>query len=157
VVVDFELISAPGHLVRRLAQIHTAVFTEEVADPRLTSPQFAVLDVLANQGSVDQITLGRAAGIDRSTTADLVNRLVERGLVERRRSRADARRNLVRLSPAGRELHDRLLPDVVRVGERLLASLTSEERDTLVALMQRLVFAHQAEEEVNGSTDAAAG
>lgn len=156
-MVEFELISAPGHLIRRLAQIHTAVFTEEVGDPRLTSPQFAVLDVLANQGSVDQITLGRAAGIDRSTTADLVNRLVERGLLERRRSRTDARRNLVRLTPAGRELHDRLLPDVVRVGERLLEPLGEEERRVLVLLMQRLVLAHQTDEEVNRSRDAAAG
>jgi DNA-binding MarR family transcriptional regulator len=156
-VVEFELIRAPGHLVRRLAQIHTAIFAEEGGDARLTSPQFAVLDVLANQGSVDQITLGRAAGIDRSTTADLVNRLVERGLVERRRSRADARRNLVRLSPAGRELHDRLLPAVVRVGERLLAPLTPDERRSLVLLMQRLVLGHQADEEVSPSAGAVAG
>ncbi len=157
VVVEFELMSAPGHLLRRLAQIQTAVFAEEVGDPRLTSPQFAVLDVLANQGSVDQITLGRAAGIDRSTTADLVNRLVERGLVERRRSRADARRNLVRLSPAGRELHQRLLPDVARVGERLLAPLAEDDRRVLIVLMQRLILGHQANEDVTGSNDAATG
>jgi DNA-binding MarR family transcriptional regulator len=155
--VEFKLISAPGHLVRRLAQIHTAVFSEEIGDARLTSPQFAVLDVLANQGSVDQITLGRAAGIDRSTTADLVNRLVERGLVERRRSRADARRNLVRLSSSGRELHQRLLPDVVRVGERLLAPLAEDERRVLVLLMQRLVLGHQTDDDLSPNGDAPAG
>jgi DNA-binding MarR family transcriptional regulator len=156
-VAEFELVSAPGHLIRRLAQIHSAVFTEEVGDPRLTSPQFAVLNVLANEANVDQITLGRAAGIDRSTTADLVNRLVERGLVERRRSRADARRNLVRLSPAGRELHQRLLPDVARVGRRLLAPLAEHERRDLVLLMQRLVVAHQPGEDVKPNDHAAAG
>jgi DNA-binding MarR family transcriptional regulator len=156
-VVDFELMNAPGHLVRRLAQIQTAVFAEEIGDSRLTSPQFAVLDVLANQGSVDQMTLGRAAGIDRSTTADLVNRLVERGLVERRRSRADARRNLVRLSSPGRELHDRLLPKVARVGERLLAPLAEEDRRTLIALMQRLILGHQASEEFGGSSGGSGG
>src|SRR6266540_2965104 len=116
-MVEFELISAPGHLVRRLAQIQTAVFADEVGDARLTSPQFAVLDVLANQGSIDQITLGRAAGIDRSTTADLVNRLVE----------------------------------------RLLAPLASDERRTLIALMQRLVLGHQADEDVSQNADAEAG
>jgi DNA-binding MarR family transcriptional regulator len=157
ILVEFKLISAPGHLVRRLAQIHTAVFTEEVGDSRLTSPQFAVLDVLANQGSIDQITLGRAAGIDRSTTADLVNRLVERGLVERRRSRADARRNLVRLTSSGRELHQQLLPNVVRVGERLLAPLAEDERRDLVLLMQRLVLGHQTEEDVSANGDASTG
>ncbi|HZD02552.1 MAG TPA: MarR family transcriptional regulator [Actinomycetes bacterium] len=156
-MAKFELVSAPGHLIRRLAQIHTAVFAEEVGDPRLTSPQFAVLDVLANEGGVDQITLCRVAGIDRSTTAELVNRLVERGLVERRRSRADARRNLVRLSLAGRELHRQLLPDVARVGERLLAPLADHERHDLVRLMQRLVLSHHADEEVNQSGDVAAG
>jgi DNA-binding MarR family transcriptional regulator len=156
-VVEFELMSAPGHLVRRLAQLQTAVFTEEVGDSRLTSPQFAVLHVLAGQGSIDQITLGRAAGIDRSTTADLVNRLVERGLVERRRSRADARRNLVRLSQAGRELHHRLLPNVVRVGERLLAPLDEDDRRTLIVLMQRLILGHQASEEVSAPSDLVTG
>jgi len=156
-VAEFELISAPGHLIRRLAQIHTAVFAEEVGDPRLTSPQFAVLHVLADEGNVDQITLGRVAGIDRSTIADLVNRLVGRGRVERRRSRAAARRNLVRLSPAGRELHRRLLPDVMRVGERLLAPLSEDERHHLVLLMQRLVVAHQADEEVSSADDGGSG
>jgi DNA-binding MarR family transcriptional regulator len=155
--VEFELLSAPGHLIRRLAQIQTAVFAEEVGDSRLTSAQFAVLDVLSHQGSIDQITLGRAAGIDRSTTADLINRLVDRGLVERRRSRADARRNLVRLSHRGRELHQRLLPDVVRVGERLLAPLDQDDRHAFLVLMQRLIVAHQAAEEVSRSDDAATG
>jgi DNA-binding MarR family transcriptional regulator len=155
--VEFELLSAPGHLIRRLAQIQTAVFAEEVGDSRLTSAQFAVLDVLSHQGSIDQITLGRAAGIDRSTTADLINRLVDRGLVERRRSRADARRNLVRLSQRGRELHQRLLPDVVRVGERLLAPLDQDDRHAFLVLMQRLIVAHQAAEEVSRSDDAATG
>jgi DNA-binding MarR family transcriptional regulator len=155
--MEFELLNAPGHLIRRLAQIQTSVFAEEVGDSRLTSPQFAVLDVLSHQGSIDQITLGRAAGIDRSTTADLVNRLVDRGLVERMRSRADARRNLVRLSPRGRELHQRLLPAVVRVGERLLAPLSEEDGRVLVVLMQRLILAHQATEDVSRSDDVATG
>jgi DNA-binding MarR family transcriptional regulator len=140
---DFELTEAPGHLIRRLAQLHTAVFASEVGD-ELTSPQFAVLHVLATKGTIDQVTLGSEAGVDRTTTADLVQRLARRGLVTRQRSRLDARRNEVRLTAGGTALHRRLLPSVERVGERLLEPLSARERDQLIRLMQHLVFSLDA-------------
>jgi DNA-binding MarR family transcriptional regulator len=140
---DFELAAAPGHLIRRLAQLHNAVFAAEVGDT-LTSPQFAVLHVVATKKVVDQVTVGQEAGVDRTTTADLVRRLEQRGLVARGRSRSDGRRNEVRLTDAGTDLHRRLLPKVTGIATVLLEPLTPRERQQLVRLMQRLVFARDA-------------
>ena len=141
-MVTFALKEAPGHLLRRAQQLHTAVFAEVVSEPNLTTPQFAVLTALRNQPNIDQVRLSQHLAIDRSTIADVVNRLEERGLIRRKRDTKDARRNLLVLTPAGRALHDRTAPQVVDVGQRLLAPLSEKDRKTLMTLLSRVIAAH---------------
>src|SRR5690606_10792970 len=74
----------PGHLLRRAQQLHTALFAAEF-DRQLTGPQFAVLQVLATRPGISQRALSDLAALDKSTAADLVQRLVQRGLVIRSR------------------------------------------------------------------------
>lgn len=141
-MVNFALKEAPGHLIRRAQQLHAAVFAEVVSESNLTTPQFAVLTALRNQPNIDQVRLSQRLAIDRSTIADVVNRLEERGLIRRKRDTKDARRNLLVLTPSGRALHDRTAPEVVEVGQLLLAPLTERERKTLMTLLARIIAAH---------------
>lgn len=150
-VVGFELREAPGHLLRRAQQLHTAVFAEVVSEAYLTSPQFAVLAALRNTSEIDQVQLSQRLAIDRSTIADVANRLEERGLIRRERDLKDARRNLLSLTPAGIELHDRTAPEVAEVGRRLVAPLTEEDRKTLMRCLTAIISAHDAS--FDGSTN----
>ena len=56
----------------------------------------------ANDGK-SQTELVKITGIDRSTLADLVARLMAQGYVQRRRTKEDARTNSVRLTPHGKK------------------------------------------------------
>jgi hypothetical protein len=53
----FDLATAPGHLIRRAQQLHTAIWAE-VVDTGLTGVQFAVLAALEVKPDLDQRTLG---------------------------------------------------------------------------------------------------
>ena len=81
----------PGYLVRRLHQIHYALFFEECAAFDITPVQYGLLTTLAQNPDMDQNSLGRELGIDRTNVADVLNRLAKRGLVARERSRTDRR------------------------------------------------------------------
>jgi DNA-binding MarR family transcriptional regulator len=137
-----DLYRSPGHLVRRVQQLSNAVFGDEIGDADLTPPQFALLVTLHHTPAADQIGLSRLVGIDRSTVADVVARLRDRGLVDRTRDPRDARRNTVSLTAEGRELVDRLTPGVLRAQERLLGPLSGAERTELLRLLTRIVVAH---------------
>ncbi len=71
--------------------------------PDLTNPQFAVLLVLDDNGSLDQSALGALTAIDRSTLTPLLDRLEALGLVTKEIDPANRRRRIVTLTEAGRE------------------------------------------------------
>jgi DNA-binding MarR family transcriptional regulator len=88
--------------------------------------------------------LSQRLAIDRSTIADVANRLEERGLIRRKRDVKDARRNLLSLTPAGRALHDRTAPEVEEVGRRLVEPLSESDRKTLTRLLSTIIAAHDS-------------
>ena len=79
------------HLLHRAGQAADEIFAKEMGRSDLTPRQYAVLVVLAAHENSSQTDIVNATGIDRSTLADIVKRLVDRGLLARRRSKLDAR------------------------------------------------------------------
>jgi DNA-binding MarR family transcriptional regulator len=140
--VSVDLSIAPTHLVRRVQQISHAIFAEEISEPDLTPAQFSLLVALHRSPGVNQITLSRLVGIDRSTIADVIRRLRDRGLVARARDSRDARRNTVRLTHHGASIVERLSAEIGRVHERLLAPLERGEQADLIRLLTKIVAAN---------------
>ncbi|MFT4210641.1 MAG: MarR family winged helix-turn-helix transcriptional regulator [Microbacterium sp.] len=126
-----------GYLIRRAQQRHVALWAETVST-EITSVQYAALAVL-DRSDASQRELGDAVDLDRSTIADLVARMERRGLVERRRSSTDARRNAVSLTGFGRAERLRLRPAVETLQERLTAGLDAAELDGLVRGLHALL------------------
>ena len=141
-MVEFEPRDAPGHLLRRAQQLHAAVFAETVSSADLTTPQFAVLTALRSRPDIDQVSLSQRLAIDRSTIADVANRLDERGLITRHRDPRDARRKVLALTDAGRDLHDRTVPEVLHVGRRLVEPLDEDDRATFLRCLRTIIAAH---------------
>lgn len=132
----------PGYLVRRLHQVHYALFFEECAGFGITPVQYGLLTILSTQPDTDQITLANALGIDRTNVADVLARLEQRGLVARTRSRSDRRMVLARLTPEGERLVESMHPAMARAQERLLETLDPEERERFLETLMRLVDAN---------------
>ncbi len=132
----------PGHLIRRAQQVHYWLWNAEVS-PEVTSPQFAVLYALRAAKNIDQKTLGERVSLDRSTTAEVVARLKARGLVQRIRDPRDARRNLLRLTPAGLHTTERLTPKAVRMNRLLVSVLSECEQAELLRMLNLVVDADE--------------
>ena len=129
-----RLSQSPGQLIRIAQQVHTRLWSEHVGQD-LTAPQYAALIALAVQPGADQRTVGERASLDKATMAEMVGRLVRRGLVLRRRDPSDGRRNLLALSPAGAELLDQVSAGVDAVQRQLLEPLDPAEREHTVELL----------------------
>jgi DNA-binding MarR family transcriptional regulator len=129
----------PGYLVRRLHQIHYALFFEECTAFDITPVQYGLLTTLSVNPDLDQNSLGRELGIDRTNVADVLARLERRGLLERRRSPRDKRMVLARLTPAGERVTKEMYDAMHRAQKRLLAPLPRDARRAFVAAMVRLI------------------
>src|SRR5262245_15053426 len=134
---SFDLLAAPGHLIRRAQQAHTTIWGELVGT-RLTSVQFAILVALDAAPGIDQRSLGERIGVDPSTLAEICRRLVGRGLVSRERDANDARRYVLRLTQRGEDLLRELTPAVEEVGRRLVEGLSAAESAELLRLLGHL-------------------
>jgi DNA-binding MarR family transcriptional regulator len=130
----------PGHLIRRAQRVHAA-FWAAAFDRELTGPQYAVLHVLACWPDINQRQLGDAAGLDKSTAADLLDRLVRRGWVVRHRDPVDGRGKLLALSDSAATLADDLAPRVAEVQDALLAPLAQPGRDRFLRSLALVAYA----------------
>jgi DNA-binding MarR family transcriptional regulator len=100
----FSLKNSPGHLLRRAQQYANDLYANAVGPNGPTPRQFEVLHTVASNEGLSQTDLVRATGIDRSTLADMIARMMKKGLLSRQRTRADARANAVSITPAGRRM-----------------------------------------------------
>jgi MarR family transcriptional regulator, lower aerobic nicotinate degradation pathway regulator len=129
----------PGFLIRRLHQIHVALFVEECAPEGITPVQYSILTALEQMGPSEQIALSRAVGLDRANTADVIGRLVERRFIQRRVSKTDRRKKVAELTEIGRALLGRLETGVARAHERTIAALAPEDRKRFMGYLALLV------------------
>lgn len=127
------------HLLHRAGQAADEHFVDELAGGDLTPRQYAVLSVLATHESASQTEIVGMTGIDRSTLADIVKRLVQRGLLARRRSKQDARAYAVRLTPQGFTLLKSAEPAADRASERMLRLVSPNRREELLKALNLLV------------------
>lgn len=132
------LLDMPGHLLRRCQQIAVAVFLEECRGFDLTPLQFAMLSALDRFGSMDQVTLGGATALDRTTIIVVLKKLEERELITRTTSKKDKRANIVAITDAGRQTFWAVSPSVLRAQKSMLSPLNARERAQLIALLKKM-------------------
>lgn len=132
---------SPTHLLHRANQCASDVFSGLMTDKDLTPRQYAVLvTVSANEG-LSQTGLVERTGIDRSTLADIVRRMLKKGLLQRRRTREDARAYAVKLTDEGWRVMKAADVSAQRADERILAALPAKQRDQLLDDLATLVDA----------------
>ncbi len=134
----FDLNGCVLHLLHRAQQAADEAFAAAFADTGLTPRQLAVLVIVGEREGTNQVGLVDATGIDRSTTADLVRRLMRKGLLARRRARHDARSNVLRLTDEGRTLLESFRTRAAEVDQMLLGVLPEGGRAGFVEALGRI-------------------
>lgn len=127
------------------ARLRSALSRAEHLDGRalaelgLPVRHYAMLELLADGPVARQHELGAAIGLDRTTTAALLRRLDDRGLVRRTPMPGNGRVLVLELTPAGSALRAAAAQRLRDCEQRLLAPLTPEERTQLRRTLDRLL------------------
>jgi DNA-binding MarR family transcriptional regulator len=137
------LLGRPGFLVRRLHQLHCALFLEETRGFAITPVQYSLLTTL-ERGELDQNSIALEIGLERTSVAEVIPRLKLRGLLERRRDPEDGRVKLVRLTPKGRALLRKMAPLVERAHARTVEQLPTARRARFLLDLITLVESNNA-------------
>ena len=127
------------HLLHRAGQCAADIFAAEAGLTGLTPRQFAILIVLAEEEGLTQTELVERTGVDRSTLADIVARLIARGLIQRRRTKEDARAYAVKLTPQGVKALREAQPGAAEADTRLLAALPAGKRQDFFDILNLIV------------------
>ncbi len=130
---------SPIHLLHRAGQCAGDVFQAEMGEEDLTPRQYAVLVAISQNEGLSQTNLVDLTGIDRSTLADIVRRMLKKGLVQRRRTKEDARAYSVKLTDQGRRVLKSAEPMARRVDQRILEALPTGERERFIADLSKIV------------------
>jgi len=125
-----------GYFVRQLQVWIFQDFIRTLAGIDIRPAQFSVLVVVGANRGISQAELGATLGIERARLVRLLNRLEDRGLIERLRSSADARRHALQLTMQGRTLLARAKALAARHERKLLTRLGAERHTMLLQALR---------------------
>ena len=122
-VTPLEVLSRVSRLARRLDLARGSAFSEH----QLEGWAFDVLSALRRAGEPYELSPGQLVQqtlVTSGTMTNRVDRLERSGFVERRPDPGDRRGVLVRLTPAGRDVVDSAMADLIEQEKSLLSELS---------------------------------
>jgi len=134
-----DLYRRPGFMIRRAHQIAVAIFLAETGALGVTNRQYGILFALKHRPGIDQISVARLLGLDRSTTGMVIKKLEQAGLIGRSVGAADRRRASLVLTRAGERMLERLAEPAQRAQARVLSAFTPAERTQFLALLDKFI------------------
>jgi DNA-binding MarR family transcriptional regulator len=135
----FDLSQSPSHLLRRCVQYANDLFSREPGASDLTKQQFTVLAAVEQNEGMSQTELVTITGIDRSTLAEMIRRMIEKGLLDRERTENDQRANAVRIAASGKKALRSARMASERVERTLLSSLAAADRTKFLKMLSSVV------------------
>jgi len=107
----------------------------------LARAEFVILYSLGLSDGVTASEIAASTAFPKNTLSRAVNRIAKLGLIARREGETDRRQHNLTLTPAGRAILDEAMPRFVAMETEMLAPLSLVERETLSALMAKVVLA----------------
>jgi DNA-binding MarR family transcriptional regulator len=132
-IMDLFL-TKPAFLLARVDQICTALYAAHSGGETLAQAELLLL--LAQSDERDQISLSRAAGVDKSTTALILDNLAGNGLIERIPDPQDRRRARPRLTETGHVRADAAHKAFINLQDELTGPLGADAASDFAALLR---------------------
>ncbi|MEM8937687.1 MAG: MarR family winged helix-turn-helix transcriptional regulator [Pseudomonadota bacterium] len=147
----YSLKSSPGHLLRRAQQYAHDLYSKEVGNAGPTPRQFEVLHVVSQNEGLSQTDLVRHTGIDRSTLADMIARMISKGLLSRKRTKEDARANAVSITAAGKRMLNGAASKVAKAENAALTVLPKTQQTAFMNALRAYAAALDALEDAGAA------
>lgn len=135
---DTGLSNLVGYATSRAAIEMRKVFTQHMEPLGLKVPEYSILMLVAHNADINQKRLGTALDISPPNLAVILDRMAERGWVERVRGTSDRRAQHIHLTAAGRVLAERSRRIAATMEEPVLSVLSSAERALLIEMLGKI-------------------
>lgn len=148
-LVDEILMLLPGlgRILSRPGPVELGGASEELKEARVSSGHVQVMIALT-KGPHSVGRLAEALGVSRPAATQLVDRLVEHGIVERHHDPEDRRIVMVDYAPGEREIAQRIVASRRRPLELAVEQMTDEELEGFLKGMRLLVESLDASREI---------
>ena len=137
-LLEWPLQHTPQHLLRRAQQRALDIFHDAIGRDGPTAPQYGVMLAVYQNPGMSQSQLIRLQGIDRSTLAEMIKRLVKQDLLSRSRTSADKRADMLHVTEAGERMLRDNLDACAKAQARIMEVIPPERRPELMALLYLL-------------------
>jgi len=131
------------HLLHRVHQCAGELFQSHIDGIDVTTTQYTVLVAAGEKDGLSQQDIINVTGIDRSTVSQVVQLLIRKGLMKRRRTRHDARAYAVSLTDSGRDVLKATEPIVGRIEDALVEALPASRAKLFIANLRTIVAAFE--------------
>ena len=135
----YDLLDTLSHLLRRSHFHAEKLFAQSLGHHGITSRQLALLVAVSQNPDVSQRRAGELIALDMNTVSDLLRRMEEKQLVERRNSPDDGRSVTIRISEEGKAMLEAVHLDNLKYQKQLTARLSDREGAQLKALLRTLL------------------
>jgi len=132
------------YLARRFNDLFEQAMAEITAKEGLTVLSAPILASISDSPGLDELGLAKRLSLDETSVRRAVAKLLDRCLVRWSASTANERVEVLQLTPAGLEMHERFRPAVNAMLDKIMAPLSDQERNVLQELLARVIAANQA-------------
>ena len=127
-----------GYQLRRASAAMASDYAWFAGPDRLRSAQLTTVVLIADNPGIHASTIGNLLRIARANMVQMVNVLVERGLIERRSSATDKRVVELHLTAAGIELAATAKEFLREHEDRMLSVLSERQRSQFVSMLMKI-------------------
>ena len=133
--IDLRVLTALRRIIRAI-DMHSRQLTQQ---HQITIPQLVCLMALEGQGPLHVQALSKQVHLNPSTVVGILDRLEQKGHVERRRNNGDRRKVSVSITPVGKKLIDDAPPLLQQVLGDALHQLPELEQVAIAMSLERIV------------------
>ncbi|MFM5904343.1 MAG: MarR family winged helix-turn-helix transcriptional regulator [Microbacteriaceae bacterium] len=124
--IDFAAMAVSSNLFRAATAVRNHLERSVLAKHDLSWTAFVVLWVTWIWEPIETRQIAEEGGFSKATLTGVLGTLESRGLLKRSKSKDDGRLVIVKLTPSGRKLMDKLFPEFNREEKYVVESLSSK-------------------------------
>ncbi|MAD51191.1 MAG: MarR family transcriptional regulator [Candidatus Marinimicrobia bacterium] len=123
-----------GEVLKQFLLDLQRLFRSNIVDGKITLSQILLISSVPFDG-IDMTSLAQQLGVDNSTLTRLVDILVRRDWIEKSKGRHDKRITLLKLTPKGQEIQDKVEERIDLLGDTVYDSIPLEDRDEVKEIL----------------------
>lgn len=127
-----------GYNLRRAHQVSWRTYVRFIGKDKIRPGLFSLMCLVRSNPSISQIELGTHLGVDKTSIVALLDRLERAGLIQRKRSTRDRRRQGICLTEAGGREFEALVQKVRQLERHMGARFSAAELKQFLGYLTRM-------------------